>query len=89
MRSEMQKPFLAMHLDSTGLKGYGCDKTFLCTKPGKNLAQPPGLFPMVFSSSPSMVQFDTLLTEQLMHGSLGFRSQHSSSIHFLKAICIF
>lgn len=89
MRSEMQKPFLAMHLDSTGLKGYGCNKTFLCTKSRKNLAQPPGLFSMVFSSSPSMVQFDTLLTEQLMHSSLGSRSKHSSNIHFLKAICIF
>lgn len=75
MRSEMQKPFLAMHLDSTGLKGYGCNKTFLCTKSGKNLAQPTGLFSMVFSSSPSMVQSDTLLTEQLMHGSLIFRSK--------------
>lgn len=89
MQSEMQKPFLAMHLDSTGLKGYGCNKTFLCTKPGKNLAQPKGLFSMVFSSSPSIVQFDTRLTEQLMQGSLGFRSKHSRNINFLKAICIF
>lgn len=88
MRSEMQKPFLAMHLDSTGLKGYGCNKTFLCTKAGKNLAQPTDLFSTVFSSSPSMVQFDTLLTEQLMHASLGFRSKHSRNTCFLKAICI-
>lgn len=71
MRSEMQKPFSAMHLDSTGLKGYGCNKTFLCTKSGKNLAQSIGLF----SFSPSMVQFDSLLTEPLMRGSLVFRSK--------------
>lgn len=88
MRSEMQKPFLAMHLDSTGLKGYG-NETFLCTKPGKNLAQPTGLFSMAFCSSPSMVQFDTLLTQQLMHASLGFRSKHSGNTSFFKVICIF
>lgn len=80
MRSEMQKPFLAMDLVSSGLKGYGCNKTFLCTKPGENLAQPTALFSMAFSSSPSMVQFHTLFSEQLMHSSLGFKL--SSNINF-------
>lgn len=84
MRSEMQKPFLAMDLVSSGLKGYGCNKTFLCTKTGKNLAQPRALFSTALSSSPSMVQLDTLLSKQLMHGSLGFRSKDSSNTHFKK-----
>lgn len=82
MRSEMQKPFLAMDLVSSGLKGYGCNKTFLCTKTGRNLAQPTDLFSMALSSSPSTVQFDTLCSEQLMHCSLCFTSQISSNIHF-------
>ena len=82
MRSEMQKPFLAMDLVSSGLKGYGCNKNFLCTKTGENLAQPTALFSMTFSSSPSMVQFDPLFSEKPMHGSLGFRSKHSSNINF-------
>lgn len=82
MRSEMQKPFLATDLVSSGLKGYGCNKTFLCTKTGRNLAQPTDLFSMALSSSPSMVQFDTPLSEQLMRCSLCFRSQDSSHVHF-------
>lgn len=82
MRSEMQKPFLAMDLAFSGLRGYGCDKTFLCTKPGKNLAKPTALFCTAFFSSPSMVQRDTLFSEQLMHSSLRFRSKRSSNISF-------
>jgi len=82
MRSEMQKPFLAMNLVSSGLKGYSFNKTFLHTKTGRNLAQPTALFSMALSPSPSMVQFDTLLSRQLTHGSLGFRSKDSSNAHF-------
>lgn len=82
MRPEMQKPFLATDLVSSGLKGYSCNKTFLCTKTGRNLAQPTDLFSMALSSSPSMVQCDTPFSEQLMRCSFCFRSQDSSHVHF-------
>lgn len=82
MRSEMKKTFLAMDLVSSGLKGYGCNKTFLRTKTGRNVAQPTALFSTALSSSPSMVQFDSLFSEQLMHCPLGFRSRDLSNINF-------
>lgn len=75
-------------LTPQGLKDMAVTRPFYAQNQEKNLAQPKGLFSVVFSSSPSMVQFDTLLTGQLMHGSLGFRSKHSR-IFFFKAICIF
>lgn len=82
MQSEMKKTFLAMDLVSPGLKGYGCNKTFLCTKTGRNLAQPTALFSTALSSSPSMVQFDSQFSGQLMQCSLGFSSRDLSNINF-------